>query len=176
MKPSDNDFCPASRTPASEQQWQAVLYALGEGTPEERLAFEEQMENDCALCEELIQATRLIDLAKLAPPSPVSAIIPESAVIPARRRGATVVALGSLALTLGFIVTIQKEPAGVSCLTDAVLLTQVEIDSLSTSEPETDAPEGTGEELGPPDWLFTALELEEQSGSNPSGTTDGSEI
>lgn len=170
MKPSDSDFCPTSRTPASEQQWQAVLYALGEGTPGERLAFEQQMENDCALCEELIHATRLIDLAKLAQPSSAPPATP------VRRHGATMIALGSLALTLGFIVKTQEEPVGVSSLSDAVLVTQVEMDPLTTADLDTDSPEGTGEELGPPDWLFTALELEEQSGSNPSGAPDESEI
>lgn len=171
MKPSDTESYPSLPTSLSEQQWRAVLYALGEGHPDERLAFEQQLENDCALCEELIQATRLIELARLAPPSPIPSARPVR-----RHVYATIFALGSLALTLGLAILVEKQPAGVSNLADAILLTQVDMDPLSTPESESDAADNAGEELGPPDWLFTALELEEQSGTNRPGNSSESEI
>ena len=144
--------------------WRAVLYVLGEGTAEDRAHFEDQLGFDEALCEALVEATQLIELAtmglKTSRLSHQPAFTVQEQVIHrvSRRPGTAIV--GTAAAVL-FALCLTGAPSSES-LSDAELVTQMLHNAAAEEDSEVDSSmnEWSGD-IDTPQWLLTALELEE---------------
>lgn len=184
---------------AEQRMWQTSLYLLGELSPEECLRYEQQLELDEALCDELVLGARLLqatraafpdvsvpmlgvqrhDCASVAISSPVTLSSSASGISSISRKAAVfsaVAALGLLFAALATPVGFQQPSADV--LQDAVALSDI----LGQWEPEIgrDADwEGEGEDRVTmpenPDWLITAVDLDAQSDESGVTTDDEDE-
>ena len=189
---------------AEQRMWQTSLYLLGELSPEECLRYEQQLELDEALCDELVlgarllQATRAAFLDGTAPAVSVPAVSVEghgctsialsssvalrssaSGISSISRKATVFSALAALGLLFAALPTpgsFQQPAADV--LQDAVALSDI----LGQWEPEIgrDADwEGDSEDRvtmpESPDWLITAVDLDEQSDESGATTDDEDE-
>lgn len=185
---------------AEQRMWQTSLYLLGELSPEECLRYEQQLELDEFLCDELVLGARLLQATRVAfpdgtaPAVSVPAVSVEgncdtsvalgssvavrssvSGISSNSRKAAVFSAVAALGLLFAVFVTPEglRQPSA-DVLQDAVALSDI----LGQWEPEVvrDADwEGDSEDriIMPenPDWLITAVDLDEQLGES-GATTD----
>ena len=157
-----------------EDLWQATLYVLGEGTDAERARFEDRMGFDETLRLAVAEATRLIELttegmststSRSVMPAPLADAVPPRWHV--RHKAAAVLGTaGALLFTIGLLSS-----SSTGSLSDAELVTQL-LESSSDDEGQY-VEAGTSEwtdELETPNWLMTAVELEEASGPTTEST------
>lgn len=171
---------PYNPTTSSDLSWLLARCALGELSPEQQEHLEDRLLHDEQLCLELAGTVELLQTLRQTPATQTPASShPLSATTPRRRNArtrtlsatATLAALAALAaLALLLIAPGSGHPEN---LGDAVTLSsllqsenheQRSNDSDSWTS-ETDLPE-------PPDWLLTALDLDEQTSENTAPAVD----
>ena len=183
---------------AEQRMWQTSLYLLGELSPEECLRYEQQLELDEALCDELVLGARLLQAtratflegtaAAVSVPAvsakgygcvPVALSSSASGISSISRKATVFSAVAALGLLFAVLVTPESfQQPSADVLQDAVALSDI----LGQWEPEVgrDADwEGDSEDrvIMPesPDWLITAVDLDEQSGESGATTDDEDE-
>ncbi len=184
---------------AEQRVWQTSMYLLGELSLEECLRYEQQLELDEALCDELVLGGRLLQATRgafldvsvpavsvqgqgctsVALSTPVASCSSASGISSISRKVAVFSALAALGLLFAALPTpggFQQPAADV--LQDAVALSDI----LGQWEPEIgrDADwEGDGEDRitmpENPDWLITAVDLDEQSEESGAAADDEDE-
>ena len=154
-------------TPSND--WDVYAYALNELPPQAKLHFEERLANDPQLCEEFLAALKLLCALRSISPAPVipARSLPSSSGHNSGRRVSSAVAPAALAATVLFAascVYMVKRPQPDS-LSEAVALSNI----LQTPEITTGTPiDAYPQLLSPselpetPDWLLTAIDLDEQ--------------
>lgn len=189
-----NDILEDLKTPES-RAWLAMQFVLGELTDEQTAQFDAAMHNDVTLCDLVVEATRLIFGLMLAAETSPHFARPTVAVAPRHRSplvawvvGGSVVA----AMTLGVMsaLTDSRFPGDssgsgrlVSLATAADVETAnvymellpedgaMEADDVSD---EDNAERDALSDLMAPEWLLTAVALEEQSAAE--SPADGGEV
>lgn len=184
---------------AEQRMWQTSLYLLGELSPEECLRYEQQLELDEALCDELVLGARLLQATREAfldgtvPAVSVgghgctSVVLSSSVALRSSASGISSISrratVFSAVVALGLLFAVLVTPEGVQqpsadVLQDAVALSDI----LGQWEPEVgrDADwEGDSEDRvtmpESPDWLITAVDLDEQSEESGATTDDEDE-
>ncbi|MFM7832122.1 MAG: hypothetical protein ACKPJD_10050 [Planctomycetaceae bacterium] len=164
---------------SSDPAWLLARCALGELTPAQQTQLEDLLLHDEQLCQQLADTTELLLTLRHTPPA--------QAMTPPASPTTTVFRRGSRSRALVTVTTVAALSAlGLVCtavrsglpeqLSDAVTLSsllQSENSELRTADsdpwtPADDLPE-------PPDWLLTALDLDEQSGEDGKHTADDEE-
>lgn len=152
--------------------WRAVLYAMGEGTAEDRAKFEDQLGFDEALCDALVEATRLLELTSMGLQTSKLSYRSESSTEQLSasrgfRRPVTAIAgtTAAVLFALGLAVATSSDS-----ISDAELVTQMLHNAATEEDSEADSSmnevnDWSGE-IETPQWLLTALELEDSD--NPT--------
>jgi len=150
---------PYNPTTSSDLSWLLARCALGELSPEQQEHLEDRLLHDEQLCLELAGTVELLQTLRQTPATQTPASShPLSATTPRRRNARTRIAPGSgHPENLGDAVTL-------SSLLQSENHEQRSNDSDSWTS-ETDLPE-------PPDWLLTALDLDEQTSENAAPAVD----
>jgi len=186
------------KTPES-RAWLAMQFVLGELTDEQTAQFDAAMHNDVTLCDSVVEATRLVSGLMLAGETLAHVARPTVAIVPRHRSplvawvvGGSVVA----AMTLGVMsaLTDSRFPGDssgsgrlVSLATAADVETanvymellpedgamEADEDNADDSD-EDNADRDALNDLMAPEWLLTAVELEQQSAAE--SPADGGEV
>lgn len=145
--------------------WRAVLYVLGEGTADDRARFEDQLCFDEALCETLVEATRLVELTTTGlrtsalSGQPVRSAQDQQATH--RRQLRPVAAIAGTAAAVLFAMGLAGNSSSDS-ISDAELVTQMLHNTATEEDTDVDsALNDWSSDIDTPQWLLTALELEE---------------
>lgn len=145
----------------NDRFWSAVLYALGEGSADERSLFEDQLSRDESLCDLLVQAVHLMETTRLSQRQSLLGTVPltNTGTRTAGRIG-TVTAIASLA---GLFLLACASGNSVDTLQDAEvvssMLSSVRIDDADDIDAELG--EWTSD-LNAPNWLLTAVEIDDK--------------
>lgn len=163
---------------SSDLPWLLARCALGELSPAQQQHLEELLLHDELLCQQLADtAELLLTLRHIPPAAPLAApahVASHAAAVttqPRSRRLATITTVTALA-ALALLVTApgsgQPEILGDAVTLSSLLQTENHDQRSSDTESwttETDLPE-------PPDWLLTALDLDEQNSENLAPAVD----
>jgi hypothetical protein len=168
------------KTSADDDQfWQAALYALGECSPEERALFEEQLCHDEDLCLSLAEAGQLIGLVQTAQHSTEHVTLSQTPAIPSPgNRPSQFRPLAAICSTIA-IVMLTLGVAGLSStsvISEAELVSQIMNSESAAEEADLEIPDYEWQELETPNWLLTAIELEDTTESVPEDSLDDSSI
>jgi hypothetical protein len=176
-------------TTSESRAWLATQFVLGELNEEQTAQFDAAIRKDVALCDAVIEAARLVSGLMLAQEVVASKSVPQEvprlAVVAPHRRGRlmawTVVGSIVAAMTLA-VISVQPEskfsknssfssvlgsPATVADMETAdvyvALLPEVGILEADDESDEVSADRDALNDLVAPEWLLTAVELEQQS-------------
>jgi hypothetical protein len=158
-------------TTPSDLSWLLARCALGELSPDQQDHLEQLLLHDEQLCLQLAGTVELLQTLRHIPaPAPPASIHPVSVATLGRTLAVatTVTALAALALLAITPGSSQPENLGDAVTLSSLLQTEnlehrtSDSDSYTT---ETDLPE-------PPDWLLTALDLDEQNSENVAPAVD----
>lgn len=156
---------------SSDTAWLLARCALGDLTPAQQTLLEDRLLHDEQLCQQLADTAELLLTLRSSPSPQALAPTDAPALSPASRRntrGRTLVAAATVAALATLVLIATATRSGhPEQLSDAVTLSsllQSENPELRLSDnepwpPENDLPE-------PPDWLLTALDLDEQSAAD----------
>ena len=164
-------------TTSSDLSWLLARCALGELSPEQQELLEDRLLHDEQLCRELAGTVELLQTLQQTPATQTPASShPLSATSPRRRNArtrtlsatATLTALAALALLLTAPHSSHPENLG-----DAVTLSSL-LQSENHEQRSNDSDSWTTEDdlPEPPDWLLTALDLDEQNSENVAPAVD----
>lgn len=185
---NESQLSETSEAAASDREWRAARYVLGELPETEAEAFELAMLDDSGLCELVLNAARLqIGIIEVlgdtsrstGKPVVVLTIADQSpSFMPDRSRTARVaVSLAGLGLA-GILLTFATvrgrapielsvvNPETVNALADLISESETS-DLLALQEVDTDVDPALSE-VAAPEWLLTAIELENGTGQPPS--------
>ncbi|MFM7057246.1 MAG: hypothetical protein ACKO2P_10030 [Planctomycetota bacterium] len=155
--------------------WLPFAYAIGELSDAARNHFEARMAVDPSLCEDFLAALKLIDALQaspIRPPAPAGTPRPprRASVFPAVTAVAVVTLMAALVRP-----TFSPSP---DSLHDAVALSSLLRNSTQILEPAADPidpAEPVTETLETPDWLLTAVDLDEQASTSETESPDEEE-
>ena len=155
--------------------WNPFAYALGELPLAAQVQFEEQMAADPQCCEDFLAALKILNAlrpSRLTPPTVTSLPNPRRQVriFPA----ITAVATAALAACL---IRSTVSPS-VDSLHDAVALStllQLPESSVEDNQEPLSLADPVVENLETPDWLLTAVDLDEQSSNSDTSSSDNDE-
>ncbi|MFN5284517.1 MAG: hypothetical protein ACK5KS_06805 [Planctomyces sp.] len=168
---------PYNPTTSSDLSWLLARCALGELSPEQQEHLEDRLLHDEQLCLELAGTVELLQTLRQTPATQTPASShPLSATTPRRRNArtrtlsatATLAALAALALLLIAPGSGHPENLGDAVTLSSLLQSENHEQRSNDSDSwtsETDLPE-------PPDWLLTALDLDEQTSENAAPAVD----
>lgn len=165
---------------SSDTAWLLARCALGDLTPAQQTLLEDRLLHDEQLCQQLADTTELLLTLRCTPSPQTLADVDSPALSGLPRRSARARSLATAATVaaiaaLSFIaVAVRSEHP--EHLSDAVALSsllQTESPDLRLSESDPWNPDN--ELPAPPDWLLTALDLDEQSPENSDHTFDDEE-
>jgi len=164
---------------SSDFAWLLARCALGELTPAQQTQMEDRLLHDEQLCQQLADTTELLLTLRHTPPA--QAMTPAaSQTLTVSRRGSrgqalvavtTVAALSALGLVFSAVRSGPPEQLNDAVTLSSLLQSENLERRLADSDPWTsanDLPE-------PPDWLLTALDLEEQSAEDGKHTAEDEE-
>ncbi len=147
----------------SDVSWLLARCALGELTADQQARLEDQLLHDEQLCLQLAETVALVETLRQTPLASQPTRRVSAALISVRSFAAVAAVLALLVLPAALSRTVQPD-----VLHDAVTFSsmlQTEPAESRSSETDmwaaADLPE-------PPDWLLTALDLDEQSGDSDS--------
>lgn len=158
--------------------WNPFAYALGELPLAAQVQFEEQMAADPQCCEDFLAALKMLNAlraSRLTPPTVTSLANPRRQVriFPAIT-AITAVATAALAACL---IRSTVNPS-VDSLHDAVALStllQLPESSVEDHQEPLSLADPVVENLETPDWLLTAVDLDEQSSNSDTPSSDDDE-
>jgi hypothetical protein len=148
--------------PTSDVSWLLARCALGELTADQQARLEDQLLHDEQLCLQLAETVALVETLRQTP----------LASQPTRRVSPALISVRSFA-AVAAVLALLVLPAALSTVQPDVLHDAVTFSSMLQTEPaesrnsETDL-WAAADLPEPPDWLLTALDLDEQSGDSDS--------
>lgn len=153
-----------------QRVWEATRYLLEEMSSQERVQFESQLEWDEALCNELILGVRLLAATRASFAVPAVPPVPVKSSISVPGRTAVFSALVALCLMLMAVVSeVSRGHSPSVLLQDAVALSDLlDGSEMIPADRETDVEVLIDDHVAMPenpDWLITALDLDEQDAS-----------
>jgi hypothetical protein len=165
---------------SSDPAWLLARCALGELTPAQQTQLEDLLLHDEQLCQQLADTTELLLTLRHTPPAQAMTPPASPTTSPwARRntRSRLLVATTTVAalFALGLVCTAVRSGLPEQ-LSDAVTLSSLLQSENPELRPADSDPWPPADDLPePPDWLLTALDLDEQSGEDGKHTADDEE-
>lgn len=171
-------------TTAEDRQWLAAQYVLGELSAVQTEAFDAALAEDSSLCELVIEATQLVSGVLLATTAnadrsdktQTSARLPRTAAVRSKGRTAFVMlsTFSLLGLLVAFLVSSGPESASQLVRDDiataealVALLPDEEIVAVDLLSDVDAAGDESVADLVVPEWLLTAIELEQNIDGPP---------
>lgn len=176
--------------------WLATRYALGEMTDAELEEFERRLLTDVAICDEVVSAVQMLSAVAMVEASTLSrrsdggnsiTVAPRSAPrsVRAHRTTTAIVAVSCAVVLLATFVMMSSGPSTPELALDAegadvFLQLMAEDSGRSLAEDVSDETvfDDLAEELIAPEWLLTAIDLDEadggkaESGAEPDDETE----